>query len=111
MSILGNRVLRLEDPRLLTAGGEYAADLTDLRLAGAVRATYVRSTVAHAEILGIDVDERRAGRGGGGGVCGRGRPPAAAARLLGARIAPPLPGGRPGAVRGRTGRGGADRAA
>jgi aerobic carbon-monoxide dehydrogenase large subunit len=63
MSILGNRVLRLEDPRLLTAGGEYAADLTDLRLAGAVRATYVRSTVAHAEILGIDVDEARAAPG------------------------------------------------
>src|SRR4029450_8294743 len=63
MSILGNRVLRLEDPRLLTAGGEDAADLTDLRLAGAVRATYVRSTVAHAEILGIDVDEARAAPG------------------------------------------------
>jgi aerobic carbon-monoxide dehydrogenase large subunit len=55
MSILGNRVLRVEDPRLLTEGGTYAADLRDPRLDGAVHATFVRSTVAHAELGAIDV--------------------------------------------------------
>ena len=50
MSILGNRVLRVEDPRLLTEGGRYVADLRDDLLAAAVHATFVRSTVAHATI-------------------------------------------------------------
>ncbi len=59
MSILGTRVVRVEDPRLLTVGGTYAADLTDPRLDGAVHATYVRSTVAHAELAGVDVSAVR----------------------------------------------------
>ncbi len=57
MSILGNRVLRVEDPRLLTAGGTYVADLDDSRLAGAVHATFVRSTAAHAVVGAIDVGD------------------------------------------------------
>ena len=57
MSILGNRVLRIEDTRLLTEGGRYVADLQDPRLDGAVHATYVRATLAHAEITGIDVSD------------------------------------------------------
>ena len=57
MSILGTRVVRVEDPRLLTAGGTYAADVRDPRLDGAVHATFVRSTIAHAEIGPIDVTE------------------------------------------------------
>ena len=57
-SILGNRVLRKEDPKFLTTGGIYVDDLHDEPLlAGALHATYVRSTVAHANILGIDVSE------------------------------------------------------
>jgi carbon-monoxide dehydrogenase large subunit len=56
MSILGNRVLRREDPAFLTTGGHY---VDDLRLEGAVSLTYVRSTVAHARITGIDADEAR----------------------------------------------------
>ena len=57
-SILGNRVLRKEDPKFLTTGGVYVDDLHDEPLlAGALHATYVRSTVAHANILGIDVSE------------------------------------------------------
>ena len=48
MSILGNRVLRKEDPRFLTVGGTYVADLDDARLDGAVHVTFVRSTIAHA---------------------------------------------------------------
>ena len=54
MSILGTRVIRTEDPRLLTAGGVYVDDLREPDLQGAVRATFVRSVVAHARITGID---------------------------------------------------------
>ncbi|MGH3168496.1 MAG: hypothetical protein ACRDN0_21775, partial [Trebonia sp.] len=57
MSILGTRVIRTEDPRLLTAGGVYVDDLREPELNGAVRATFVRSTVAHGKITGIDVSE------------------------------------------------------
>ena len=55
MSILGTRVVRTEDPRLLTAGGTYVDDLRLPELAGAARVTIVRSPVAHALITGIDV--------------------------------------------------------
>jgi carbon-monoxide dehydrogenase large subunit len=55
-SILGTRVLRVEDPAFLTVGGSYIADLD---LPGALHVTYVRSTVAHARILGVDVDDAR----------------------------------------------------
>jgi aerobic carbon-monoxide dehydrogenase large subunit len=57
MSILGTRVVRTEDPRLLTAGGTYTDDLRLPELAGALRVTFVRSPVAHAEITGIDAKE------------------------------------------------------
>jgi carbon-monoxide dehydrogenase large subunit len=50
-SILGNRVLRVEDPRLLTVGGTY---VEDVQLADALVLTYVRSPVAHAVIGAID---------------------------------------------------------
>ncbi len=59
MSILGSRVLRIEDPRLLTSGGTYCADVRDPRLDGAVHANYVRSTVAHARLVSVDVDAAR----------------------------------------------------
>ncbi len=57
MSIFGTRVLRREDPRILTVGGTYVDDLDDHRLAGAVYVTFVRSTVAHARIRSIDVSD------------------------------------------------------
>jgi aerobic carbon-monoxide dehydrogenase large subunit len=57
MSILGTRVIRTEDPRLLTAGGVYVDDLREPGLLGAARATFVRSTVAHARITGIDATD------------------------------------------------------
>ncbi|MEO5900060.1 MAG: xanthine dehydrogenase family protein molybdopterin-binding subunit [Ilumatobacteraceae bacterium] len=54
-SILGNRVLRKEDPKFLTSGGMYTDDLAaEPRLAGAGFVTYVRSSVAHGTITGID---------------------------------------------------------
>ena len=54
MSILGTRVLRTEDPKFLTTGGEYTADVTDDRLAGACHVFFVRSPVAHARITRVD---------------------------------------------------------
>ena len=60
MSILGTRVLRTEDPKFLTTGGEYTEDLVDDRLAGAVHVFFVRSPLAHARITGIDLDAVRA---------------------------------------------------
>jgi aerobic carbon-monoxide dehydrogenase large subunit len=55
-SILGNRVLRKEDPKFLTTGGLYVDDLVDEPLLfGAAHVTYVRSTVAHGRITGIDI--------------------------------------------------------
>ncbi|MGD0081844.1 MAG: xanthine dehydrogenase family protein molybdopterin-binding subunit [Acidimicrobiales bacterium] len=60
MSILGNRVLRREDPKLLTTGGTYVGDLD---LPGALSLGFVRSTVAHGRIENIDLDEARAAPG------------------------------------------------
>src|ERR1022692_407254 len=57
MSILGTRVIRTEDPRLLTAGGVYVDDLRTPELSGAARVTFVRSPVAHARITGIDTTQ------------------------------------------------------
>ncbi|WP_219417206.1 xanthine dehydrogenase family protein molybdopterin-binding subunit [Pseudonocardia nigra] len=59
MSILGTRVVRTEDPKLLDTGGVYIDDLREPLLAGAAHVTYVRSPIAHARITGIDVDEAR----------------------------------------------------
>src|SRR5215472_11963990 len=63
MSILGTRVVRTEDPRLLTAGGTYVDDVRDPELSRAARATFVRSPVAHARITGIDTSAATAAEG------------------------------------------------
>jgi aerobic carbon-monoxide dehydrogenase large subunit len=57
MSIMGTRVIRTEDPRLLTAGGVYVDDLRTPELDQAARLTFVRSPLAHARITGIDASE------------------------------------------------------
>src|SRR5581483_7188117 len=54
MSIMGTRVVRKEDPRLLTSGGVYVDDLRVPELTGAVYATFVRSPIAHTRITGVD---------------------------------------------------------
>ena len=59
-SILGNRVQRVEDARMLTVGGTY---VDDLPLEHAAWLTYVRSTEAHARIVAIDVDDAKAAPG------------------------------------------------
>lgn len=56
MSILGTRVVRVEDPRFLTGGGTYIANL---ELPNALHLTFVRSSVAHGKIVSIDADEAR----------------------------------------------------
>jgi carbon-monoxide dehydrogenase large subunit len=60
VSILGNRVVRKEDPKFLTRGGTY---VDDLKIDEAARVTYVRSTSAHARILSVDIDEARSAPG------------------------------------------------
>ena len=57
MSILGNRVLRREDPKFLTVGGTYVADLD---LPGSVHLTFVRSSMAHAKIVSLDTSQAKA---------------------------------------------------
>ncbi|MCP5025795.1 MAG: xanthine dehydrogenase family protein molybdopterin-binding subunit [Actinomycetia bacterium] len=59
-SILGNRVVRREDPSFLTGGGTYVENLV---LENAVYLTYVRSTVAHGRITELEVDEARSAPG------------------------------------------------
>lgn len=60
-SILGNRVARVEDHRFLTVGGTYVEDVAVAP--DAAWLTYVRSTVAHARIAGIDVSEAKTAPG------------------------------------------------
>ena len=54
---LGQPLRRMEDPRLLTGGGRFAADRAP---AGALQALFVRSPHAHARIARIDADAARA---------------------------------------------------
>lgn len=54
MSILGTRVVRVEDPDLLTVGGKYVDDLAP---SDALHATFVRSVMAHALLTGVDTSE------------------------------------------------------
>ena len=56
-SLLGNRVLRSEDPRLLTGDAIYLADLP---FDSPLQAVFVRSDAAHGVLLGVDADEARA---------------------------------------------------
>jgi carbon-monoxide dehydrogenase large subunit len=52
-SILGNRVVRLEDPTLLTGAGKYVDDLE--AGASAAHVHFVRSNVAHGDLRSVDV--------------------------------------------------------
>jgi aerobic carbon-monoxide dehydrogenase large subunit len=61
MSILGNRVLRTEDPKFLTVGGTYVADVE--LPPGVAQVVFVRSTMAHAMLTSVDVDEARSAPG------------------------------------------------
>ncbi len=54
-SILGNRVQRVEDPRMLTTGGTYVEDVP----IDAAWVHFVRSEYAHGRIVSYDVDDAR----------------------------------------------------
>jgi carbon-monoxide dehydrogenase large subunit len=54
VSVLGNRVVRVEDPGLLTGATQFVGDVDDPLLDGALHVTYVRSAMAHARILSVD---------------------------------------------------------
>jgi aerobic carbon-monoxide dehydrogenase large subunit len=54
---LGGVVKRREDPRLVTGAGRFT---DDVQPAGCLHAVFVRSTLAHARIKGIDTAEARA---------------------------------------------------
>src|SRR3989442_2703660 len=53
-SILGNPVRRREDPDILTGKTQY---FDDLQVAGLLHVAFVRSTIAHAVIEGIDTSD------------------------------------------------------
>ena len=57
--MLGEVVLRKEDPKFLTTGGVYLDDLHDDRLAGAGYVVFARSAVAHGTFVSIDTGEAR----------------------------------------------------
>ncbi len=59
MSVMGTRVVRVEDPEFLTSGAVYTADLNDPRLENCKYAAYVRSTIARGKILSIDTEEAK----------------------------------------------------
>ena len=56
-SILGTRVLRTEDPELLTGAARY---LNDLDLPGKLHAVFARSEVAHARLGALHIDDAAA---------------------------------------------------
>jgi carbon-monoxide dehydrogenase large subunit len=53
-SILGHAVLRREDPKILEGEARY---FDDLSIDGLLHVVFVRSTIAHAEILSVDTSE------------------------------------------------------
>ena len=55
-SILGNAVLRVEDPRFLAGEARYVENIA---LDGAQHAVFVRSFLAHARVNGIDATQAR----------------------------------------------------
>ncbi|MBT5755920.1 MAG: xanthine dehydrogenase family protein, partial [Acidimicrobiaceae bacterium] len=52
--MIGERVLRIEDPRLLTGAGRYTADIG---MPDQAYVAFVRSPEAHAEVTSVDVTE------------------------------------------------------
>jgi aerobic carbon-monoxide dehydrogenase large subunit len=56
-SLLGNAVRRVEDPDILFGRAEY---VDDLEIPGVLHLVFVRSTVAHAELRGVDTAEAAA---------------------------------------------------
>src|SRR5215471_12127710 len=53
----GASIKRAEDPRILTGAGRY---VDDIKLPGMLHAAFVRSPLAHARVLSVDVSAARA---------------------------------------------------
>ena len=64
---VGARVLRSEDPRILTGNGHYVDDTV---LPGMLHAAFLRSTIPHGRLISVDVSEARRAPGRGGRVHG-----------------------------------------
>jgi len=58
--VIGERVLRVEDRRLLTGAGRYTADIG---MPDQAYVAFVRSPEAHAEVMAVDVTEAASGVG------------------------------------------------
>ncbi len=56
-NVVGQRVRRREDPRFITGQGRY---VDDIKIPGALHATFVRSPWAHARIISIDTSQAAA---------------------------------------------------
>src|SRR5437867_6867415 len=54
---IGARVLRAEDPRILTGRGRY---IDDVVLPGMLQAAFKRSTVPHGRLVSVDASAARA---------------------------------------------------
>ena len=54
MGMIGERVVRTEDPALLTGDGTF---VDNIPIEGAVHVVYARAQMAHARIVGIDSSE------------------------------------------------------
>jgi aerobic carbon-monoxide dehydrogenase large subunit len=83
--LVGARVPRLEDPRLLTGQGSYVDDHRPARM---LYAAFLRTPHAHARIVHIDVEAARAQPGvtavlTGAGIAGDARPVRAVSRMAG----------------------------
>lgn len=63
MSLMGTRVVRFEDQKLITAGGTYVDDLRVPALDGAAHVMFLRSPIAHARIASIDTSAALAAPG------------------------------------------------
>jgi carbon-monoxide dehydrogenase large subunit len=68
MSLLGQPLPRVEDRRLLTGGAEF---VDDIRLPGALEVAFLRSPVAHGEIVRLDASRARVLEGVRAVVTGR----------------------------------------
>jgi carbon-monoxide dehydrogenase large subunit len=62
-SIMGNEILRREDPGILRGDSCFVADAARLDLPGAAHLAFTRATEAHARILGVDVRDALAAPG------------------------------------------------
>src|SRR5881628_3838848 len=56
-SIFGSVVRRSEDPRFLRGEGRYVENIA---IDGALRAWFVRSIMAHARVIGVDLSKAQA---------------------------------------------------